>query len=162
MHLFIQKRDFDAKYRNLFNSELPSSAELDASPARESFKTDADDQLRSESMMFFHPSPIDLFFDSDEELLIKDDERKSLFDEFDSPTKTNQREKKTHIQKVSLFHQTLPPESLGSFEDLLLHTYPFSNLSIHRRSSEDEVCRSIASRCLGLSSSTGEYLFPVS
>ena len=105
---------------------------------------------------------IDLFFDSDEELLIKDDERKSLFDEFDSPTKTNQREKKVHIQKVSLFHETLQSNSLRSFEDLLLYTYPFSNLSIHWWSSEDEVCRSTASRRLGLSSSTGEYLFPLS
>lgn len=102
---------------------------------------------------------INLFFDSDEELLIKDDERKSLFDEFDSPTKTKQREKKVHIQKVSLFPQTLPPDNLRSFEDLLLYTNPFSNLPIHRRNSEDEVCRSTASRRLGLSSSTGEYLF---
>ena len=40
---------------------------------------------------------------SDEELLIKDTDKKSLFDDLDSPTKTdkaNSREKKAQVQKV--------------------------------------------------------------
>jgi hypothetical protein len=41
---------------------------------------------------------------SDEELLIKDNDRKTIFDDMDSPTKTDQagsREKKAHVQKVN-------------------------------------------------------------
>jgi len=43
---------------------------------------------------------------SDEELLIKDDNKKSLFDDLDSPTKTDSihsREKKAQVQKVGRF-----------------------------------------------------------
>ena len=43
------------------------------------------------------------FYLSDEELLIKDTDRKPLFDDLDSPTKADQtglREKKIHVQKV--------------------------------------------------------------
>ncbi len=44
-----------------------------------------------------------MFYFSDEELLIKDNDRKLLFDDLDSPTKTDQtglRDKKVHVQKV--------------------------------------------------------------
>jgi len=53
--------------------------------------------------LFF--SSVESFFDfSDEELLIKDTDRKTLFDELDSPTKTDHaglKEKKVHVQKVN-------------------------------------------------------------
>lgn len=46
------------------------------------------------------------FYFSDEELIIKDNDRKNLFDEINSPTKTdsaNLREKKAHVLKVTSF-----------------------------------------------------------
>ncbi|CAF3722873.1 unnamed protein product [Rotaria sordida] len=80
------KRDFDAKYRHLFNSELPSkSDDDDPSLSKDQFKIDNDDEL------------------SDEELIIKDNDCKILFDDMDSPTKTDStglREKKVHVQKI--------------------------------------------------------------
>ncbi|CAF2443730.1 unnamed protein product [Rotaria sp. Silwood2] len=80
------KRDFDAKYRDLFNSELPSKFDDDnSSLSKDQFKIDNDDEL------------------SDEELIIKDNDRKVLFDDMDSPTKTDPtglREKKAHVQKI--------------------------------------------------------------
>ncbi|CAF0912367.1 unnamed protein product [Rotaria sordida] len=80
------KRDFDAKYRHLFNSELPSKSDGDdPSLSKDQFKIDNDDEL------------------SDEELIIKDNDCKILFDDMDSPTKTDStglREKKVHVQKI--------------------------------------------------------------
>ncbi|CAF4647698.1 unnamed protein product [Rotaria sp. Silwood1] len=80
------KRDFDAKYRDLFNSELLSKSDGDdSSLSKDQFKIDNDDEL------------------SDEELIIKDNDRKILFDNIDSPTKTDPaglREKKVHVQKI--------------------------------------------------------------
>ncbi len=46
MYTFIQKRDFDAKYRNLFNNELPENSDLDSSSSKDQFKIDNDDELR--------------------------------------------------------------------------------------------------------------------
>ncbi|CAF3720864.1 unnamed protein product [Rotaria sordida] len=80
------KRDFDAKYRHLFNSELPAKSDGDdPSLSKDQFKIDNDDEL------------------SDEELIIKDNDCKILFDDMDSPTKTDStglREKKVHVQKI--------------------------------------------------------------
>ncbi len=45
---FIQKRDFDAKYRHLFNNELPENSDIDSSPSRDQFKIDNDEELRYE------------------------------------------------------------------------------------------------------------------
>ena len=102
MQNFIQKRDFDAKYRHLFNSELSENVDTDTSSSKDQLKFDNDDEMRytqiSELMK------LSLFPFSDEELLIKDPDRKSLFDDLDSPTKSDQaglREKKAHVQKVT-------------------------------------------------------------
>ncbi|CAF0786179.1 unnamed protein product [Adineta ricciae] len=96
------KRDFDAKYRHLFDDEASRNPESDSSSSKEQFKFDNADELRHDEISRSDIFQIN-FSSSDEELLIKDSNEKNLFDEADSPSKTNMtntREKKAHVLKI--------------------------------------------------------------
>jgi len=75
------------------------------------------------------------FYFSDEELLIKDTDRKLLFDDLDSPTKADQtglREKKVHVQKVTYHFQPIRNTNLlyYRFSFVLVHILKSLNLLV--------------------------------
>ncbi|UJR22839.1 hypothetical protein I4U23_025869 [Adineta vaga] len=116
------KRDFDAKYRNLFDKELPDNSDSESS-VKEQFKIDNDDEL------------------SDEELLIKDPDQKNLFDEIDSPIKTdktNLREKKAHVLKI--FFCTRTHSQISQFIGEIQKTKYIEQLRLVALGSRQNLC----------------------
>jgi len=76
-----------------------------------------------------------LFYFSDEELLIKDNDHKILFDDLDSPTKTDStslREKKVHVQKVKYLFQIIRNTNrlYSRFSFVLVHILKYHNLLV--------------------------------
>ncbi|CAF3347822.1 unnamed protein product [Rotaria socialis] len=118
------KRDFDAKYRDLFHSDVPSkSDDDDIFTSKDQLKIDNDDEL------------------SDEELLIKDNDRKILFDDIDSPTKTDSiglREKKAHIQKI--FFCTRTHSQISQFIGEIQKTKYIDQLRLVALGSRQNLC----------------------
>ncbi|CAF0777180.1 unnamed protein product [Adineta steineri] len=117
------KRDFDAKYRQLFNSELLQNSDNDSSTSKDQFKIDNDDEL------------------SDEELLIKDTDSKTLFDDMDSPTKTDKtglRDKKVHIQKI--FYCTRTHSQISQFIGEIQKTKFVDQLRLVALGSRQNLC----------------------